>query len=516
MTTSHSKPVSKYFHRPLITMGTDALWLAVILAGFLFIISLIPLPPNDFWWHLKIGEWIFSHKTVPTTQMFAWTLPADHPFFYGTWLAEWLLFILYRVGRLDMLIFTRTFLAGVSFWLVGHEARQRSGSWRIAAFVVALGCAMCLNNLIVRTQIWAWVPFMLFCILLRKFADKKIRRVWLLLLPVLMAFWVNTHGSFVLGLVLIGIYFAGESLRSILKLPGALIWKDDLWIGIIGLLTALSTLINPRTTQIFSYVLDLMTDRSSQQLVVEWQSPTPQGIANVVFYLSILVLLATLTYSRYRPSPTTLLTILGFLWLAWSGQRYVIWYAFLVMPILAQAIVELPLKIPKLEVQIHWKNVLIAGIIFIPVILAQPWFAENFPLPDSYWKQVLRNTPEGPLLSTETPVAAVSYLKDHPGGKLFNEMGYGSYLIWKLPEQGVFIDPRVELYPFAQWQDYIAISHGTRLLQLTNQYSIDRFLISRELQKDLSGALASDPAWQLEYQDAYAEIWTKALKISEP
>ena len=52
----------------------------------------------------------------------------------------------------------------------------------------------------------------------------------------------------------------------------------------------------------------------------------------------------------------------------------------------------------------------------------------------------------------------------HPiDGRLFNEMGYGSYLDWALyPGTQVFVDPRVELYPLAIWQDYLAIrdAHG--------------------------------------------------------
>jgi hypothetical protein len=67
-------------------IGLDIIWVLVILAGFLFFTSLIPLPPNDFWWHLKIGEYIFTNHSIPTTNMYAWTLPSDNPFFYAAWL----------------------------------------------------------------------------------------------------------------------------------------------------------------------------------------------------------------------------------------------------------------------------------------------------------------------------------------------------------------------------------------------------------------------------------------------
>ena len=142
-------------------ISLDILWVLVILAGFLFFTSLIPLPPNDFWWHLKIGETIFTNHTIPTTNMYAWSLPADQPFYYAAWLAELLLYIFYRLGGLALVISIRTILIGLTMALVAVEARRQSGSWRISALVVALLSLMITNNLIVRTQIWAWLPFII-------------------------------------------------------------------------------------------------------------------------------------------------------------------------------------------------------------------------------------------------------------------------------------------------------------------------------------------------------------------
>src|SRR5215510_8705731 len=82
-------------------------------------------------------------------------------------------------------------------------------------------------------------------------------------------------------------------------------------------------------------------------------------------------------------------------------------------------------------------------------------------LPQPY-KDLFADVPDGPeLFSADTPVGAAAYLRAHPGGRLFNEMGYGSYLDWALyPQMQVFADPRVELYDLTLWQDYLAISEA--------------------------------------------------------
>ena len=61
-------------------LGIDQLWLLVILAGFGVFVSLTPLAPNDFWWHLKIGQLTYQNGAIPSTNLFSWSLPSDTPF----------------------------------------------------------------------------------------------------------------------------------------------------------------------------------------------------------------------------------------------------------------------------------------------------------------------------------------------------------------------------------------------------------------------------------------------------
>ncbi len=491
-------------------VSLDIVWFLVILAGFLFFTSLVPLPPNDFWWHLKIGEYIFTNHAIPTTNMYAWTLPTNQPFFYGAWFAELLFYALYRLGGLSILIFLRTALIGAASVLVAVEARRRSGSWRISALVIALLALMITNNLIVRTQIWVWVPFVATYIVLQRYSEGKLSWRWLFICPASMILWVNVHGSYILGLVMPGAYLAGEALSRVLKQEGALSWRQVGWIGGTAILSGFALLINPRFTSIIGYSINLLTNPPSQQLIQEWQSPTPQGIANIFFYVSILIFIVSLAFSKYRLKITELILILGFLWLAWSGQRYVIWYGMILIPILARLLKDLPLKTPTFVPQKNWLNLALAVVIFIPALLVQPWLVERLPLPQTYWSQVLRGSPAGPLLGIETPVDITEYLKAHPGGHLFNEMGYGSYLIWAVPKQGDFADPRVELFPYDQWLDYIDVGNGIDYNTILTRYGVDRILLDKKLQPELAKELVKDPLWKLEYENEYAQLWTKA------
>jgi len=141
----------------------------------------------------------------------------------------------------------------------------------------------------------------------------------------------------------------------------------------------------------------------------------------------------------------------------------------------------------------------------------QPAFKPSLGLPQPY-KKLFADLPGAPeLFSADTPVAATEYLRTHPGGRLFNEMGYGSYLDWALyPTMQVFVDPRIELYPLDLWQDYLAIGDARDYnALLVGKYNVTRVLLDSKLQPRLAAALAADGGWEREYADQRAEIYRR-------
>lgn len=89
-------------------------------------------------------------------------------------------------------------------------------------------------------------------------------------------------------------------------------------------------------------------------------------------------------------------------------------------------------------------------------------------------------------------------------------MGYGSYMAWALyPDAQSFIDPRVELFPLALWQDYASISRGQDSLAGLDRYGVACVLLDSGHQSNLSTTLATSGAWQRSFQDGTSEIWRR-------
>jgi hypothetical protein len=235
-------PTKKPRSRPRPPLVLAPAWLDIVLIGaFLaltFLLGAFPLKDTDFWWHLRTGDWIRQTGQVPRTDLYTYTA-ANHR------------------------------------WIDLHWGFQVALSWGFArGGVVGLNlakCAItCLAVLLLVTArrrdwpIWvvllAWLPALLVLggrmyirpetlTLLYLAIDLAILTRWerypvlALLLPVVQAAWVNSHGLFVLGPILIAFALVDALCR-----PGSLGQGRKRWWRIAGLatlFTGAACLVNP-------------------------------------------------------------------------------------------------------------------------------------------------------------------------------------------------------------------------------------------------------------------------------
>jgi hypothetical protein len=276
-----------------------------------------------------------------------------------------------------------------------------------------------------------------------------------------------------------------------------------------GLASGLAALATPLGLGMLPYLL-LMTRHPNQATVLDFMHPTLDDPVNKLFYATILALLVTFAVSRRRPRASDLIAVCGLLWLAWTMQRSVTWFAMLAGPLLVhhlsrpETVRPATLTTPRPRL-----NKIILGTLLVPLLIAQPWLISRVPLPEALRARVHETTAYGPLLAADTPIGAVEYLRRQPGGRLFNEQGYGSYLAWALPQQPAFFLPFFEAFPPSLIDDYVAISHGREVTVRLARYDVDRVLLSLTEQPALSRALAASSAWQREYADEHSEVWRR-------
>lgn len=115
-------------------------------------------------------------------------------------------------------------------------------------------------------------------------------------------------------------------------------------------------------------------------------------------------------------------------------------------------------------------------------------------------------------ISEHFPVKAVDYLKTHSiPGPMFNNYGYGGYLVWMLaPKQRDFIDGRADVFErggvLADYMQISLLKPGA--FTILQRYGVRSCLLERE--EPLATALAALPDWQLAYHDDHSVLFVRS------
>lgn len=488
---------------PRLTL--DHVWIAAALILLALRPLLTPIPPHDFWWHLATGRLTLEQGAIPTTDTFSYTRTGT-PFYNQGWLAQVAMFLVYQAGGIPLTLIVQALVIAGAYGGLLWLCVRLTGRVRLSiALLLLTTLPLSFDNWNVRPQSYVFPLFVASLIILTLHRRGDAAPLWLL--PPIMIIWVNLHGTFVLLPVLLVLTLFGmlidivrapaaqrrERLRSLVIGRSALI----LWSVAVGI----AMLINPRGIEILSYVRNLVGSSAVTNLVTEWAPPTVRDINGTIFYLFVIGFFLALAYGRTRPDPGSLLMALAFLWLALGATRSIVWFGFVATPLLC---VQLAALLPPPRRTFAGQsliNGILIGLLLVMLAIGSPWL-----------KPLLLPPSVGALLSPETPVAAVAALRREPERpqRLFHAMSYGSYLIWAAPEQRVFIDPRIELYPYSQWQEYIAFGQALNLNDMQRTYQFDALLLDRKEQQSLVEAIRRDSTWQLRYEDSQTVLFVRA------
>lgn len=493
-----------------VRLTLDYVYLVAAIALLALRPLLTPIPQNDFWWHMATGRIIATQGIIPATDTFSYTR-AGEEFFNQGWLAQLLMYTLHNIGGLALVVIVQAIVIALAYGLLLRLCLLRTSRLRLSVVLLLLATMpLSFDNWTVRPQSYAFPIFAAFLTVLTEYRLGRTNRLWLL--PLLMILWVNIHGSFVLGLAMIAIVFAGGLIERVHRMfsrratqpaatveipedgpPAALLRLMPLlgW----GAATALAVLANPRGLGVLVYVRNLLSSSQVTNLVTEWAPPSIRMTGGLIFFLFVGICFLAIAYSPRKPDATDMLLFFAFLWLGLGAVRNIVWFGFVATPLLvSMATALLPPPRKANAPGTTSLNAILVGFLGLLVLTGLPWI-----------KPALFPPSVGAIIDPETPVAAVEFLRSQPvpPAHLFHAMDFGSYLIWAAPEQKVFIDPRIELYPIEQWRDYLNLSDANNIPDLMRKYQIDGALLSIENQKPLVDALAADPGWAEQYRDEH-------------
>lgn len=447
----------------------------------------------DLWWHIKTGEIILATHHWPTTDPYSFTV-AGAPWISYEWLGEIPLAIASRIGGvlgLDILLIA---LGSAVMLALYYYGTLRSGNSKAGFVAAGLLSSLAIASFTLRPQMFGYLFLILTMIALEFFRQGKRRALWFL--PPLMLLWVNTHGSFIIGLGAIFLYWISGLKELHIGGIEAKPWTppERRQISFVFMLCLAVLPITPYGTQLAVYPFNMAFSQPINVAnVLEWKSmpfDDPVGKFFLAVFIGFLILQVIYRFSWRLEEFALFLFGAG---MACLHVRFILIFVPFCVPLLATIFARwLP---PYSRAKEHY---VLNAVLIAAVATGMFWF---HPTQASVQEKVAR----------QYPVAAVDYLRHHSvPGPMYNNYGFGGYLIGALgPERKVFIDGRGDLYERGGvFSDYMtAVSLKPAALFVLDSYHIQSCLISRT--EPLATVLSALPNWRQVYSDGFSVIFVR-------
>ena len=446
----------------------------------------------DTWWHLAAGKYMVENRTIPHQDIFSWTV-AGQPWVTHEWLGEVFFYFAYLAGKfwgvLSLIIlFTTLFL--FFYWRLLSLAK---GQFFIAALTFMVVGEMLYPFLVIRPQVLSYLFFVVFLYVLHLFIQKK---DYLFILPLISLLWANSHGSFPLGPALVALFI----LTGTRKCEGEKI-ENHAWeprqikkLAAVFVLCLIAAAINPNWWRLLIYPLETIKDNQMTSNIQEWLSPNFQDPYSQIFLVYYLATFLILVLTTRKIQLTDLLLYLIFGGLSFLHGRFIP-YSLLISGLLWPAYFQprLALKLDLSRLKIAMLPALLILYVLVFALKAPPQTEIDYRFADK----------------DSFPIDAAAYLKQNPPeGKMFNDYGWGGYLIWNLPEEKVFIDGRADIYMKKVFGDYLKVTGlKPEAASLLEEYRIGWVFMPAG--SPLVQALKFSPRWSVLYEDKTAAILKK-------
>jgi multisubunit Na+/H+ antiporter MnhB subunit len=471
--------------------------LTMVLVGVVYLFALYRPDMNDpdIWWHMRNAQYLFQHHQFPRFDSYSFSV-AGHAWINHEWLAEIPYYLAYEtfglagVESLKFLVLCTLFL--LLLYLCVQESRNFKASVAACCFAVLLATV----SFGPRTILFGYVYLLILLIILERFRRRGTAQLWII--PLLFCLWINTHGSWSIGMV--GFVLVGVSglIQGTWRQVDSVRWTPEQLrrLSLVGVASAAALFINPFGWKLVSYPFDLAFKQPLNiASVAEWASISFHDFrGKLVFVLIAGLLLAAL----FRDHRWNLGEVLFLLFAIYCGLAYIRFFALLSIvaaPRVARSVDFLPSYQPRGEMRVL--NAALLAVIVAAMVLFWPREA------------VLRES-----TAKTYPTRIVPFLKaSPPQGHVLNFFLWGGFLGWSDPALKIFVDSRVDIFEHTGvLKDYLSLLQSDDIEHrpdaILDKYKISYVLFPPSGSKNklhtagrLVSVLQHDPHWQTVYSD---------------
>lgn len=493
----------------LNTIVSSRRLLVVVFMLVVFAAAARPVVDPDFYWHLKTGQYLLETRSIPYTDMFSWTRFGSE-WVTHEWLSELFMYSIFRVLGYGGLIVVFSTIITATFSIAYRRCKEVAPHPYVAGFALLLGAAATMPVWGVRPQMFSMLFASIFVLILGDYCRNRNKRSIWWLAP-LMVLWVNLHAGFAMGLAFIVLTIVSLLTDGLLAREKvfAETWRRVRPLCLLLAVCFGAVCLNPNGLRMFSYPFETLTSQAMMQYIQEWKSPDFHEPMFQALALLLLVTFAALALSDKRPRPGGLLMLLVTALATLRSARNVPFFALLAIPLLAehswswltsQRWGQWFTKPEKREVG---RGLILKLALNVLLLLIVPLTFVALRVGNSVAIQPATE-------AGNYPAAAVDFItKEKPPQPIYNEYGWGGYLIWRLyPEYRVNMDGRADVYGDQLIEEFLAAHVGeSEWRNYLDNHGVRTVLLRPDV--PLASLLRQDLAWQKVFEDQGSVIFVR-------
>jgi tetratricopeptide (TPR) repeat protein len=487
--------------------------------------------------HLVTGEHLIKDPATADVEIFSFTFPGYH-WLNDKWLENVLVYGVDAAGGPAGLVAFRMLLVAGLGWLLwsamgaGETAPPPASAIALRGALLTLFPFVAYERFPLRPELFSLV---LLAIVLRRVARDRRTRGDGIAIGLFHVLWVNLHGYWILGPLVIVAFLAGDLMESFTARLG---WPRDLDADAAprrarhrgGLLLAAlgGALVSPHPLGLFLNPLVVLrvvgAKEGGIESIAEMRSPFDEsGVFNLAigFFYALIPLVAVALLARpRRVRPAHLLLAAGFFAMAATSRRNIGIFAIVGIVLIAWSLRGAASRggrpaAPRPGLR---RAALAAVVLLVGVDV----YATAFVLTDRFYIADGTSRRTGFTMSSYTyPQGLASFiLTNNLPGKFFNDFASGSYLAYRLyPEHRVFITGNTFKYPPEFFDEYTLTSLGGDAYQeVWRKYGLDAFAImytSADMMP-LARRLFNDPEWVPVHFDDNSLLFVRDIESMRP
>ena len=463
------------------------------------------LGDGDTGYHIRAGQYILDTFSIPKQDIFSFHAP-PLPWTAHEWLAEIIMALMHNALGLTGVVAFFALLLALTNYLLFKMLRWYGAEILTVTAVITLVFSSSRIHWLARPHVFSFLLMIVSHCLLESWQRGRGNRLYLL--PPVMLLWVNLHGGYLGGFMLLAAYLAGN-LAARLSAPPAereahtKKLKQLAWTGMACLAVCL---INPYGYHILLFPFNLVSDKYLMDHVSEFLSPNFHDW--MPFKYLLLLLIVILALSRERVEATELILILGFTDMALCSARYIPLFALVAAPILTRhAASVLELAGGKTAEFFRKRSENVTRLDARASVWLWPALALLVVAGAGYSGKVQHS-----FDAKAKPVAATEFLiREGISGNMFNNDEFGDYLIYRShPQYKVFFDGRSDMYGAGIMKEYGKVcGFEPGWEAILDKYRATWIFI--ETPSYLARFLAKDANWVQIYCDKVASIFVKNI-----